>query len=228
MAVLNFRDVPDDLAQELRMEAVACGMGLRDYCVTALRQRRPAAAIAQFASVFSQDGPVVLEGETVSVSDLRALEAEVKSKTDIGVRAAGKKVKAGKGVKKDACEVCLGAKGGVPGNEVVVDGVVMCDYCHADKNWGEVSDSKKNSIAPAKYERVEFPATWAAQVAAFNRGEEYVAPPGIPLDGVNDGLPADLPVPSHVWPTYGGISRSGGCGDCGGLNGMHFKGCKKG
>ena len=29
----------------------------------------------------------------------------------------------------DMCEVCGGAEGGVPGNENVVDGVVVCDYC---------------------------------------------------------------------------------------------------
>jgi len=32
---------------------------------------------------------------------------------------------------KDACQVCHGAHGGVPGNENIVNGVVMCDYCHA-------------------------------------------------------------------------------------------------
>ncbi len=31
----------------------------------------------------------------------------------------------------DECQLCLGAKGGVPGNENVVRGLVMCDYCHA-------------------------------------------------------------------------------------------------
>ena len=31
----------------------------------------------------------------------------------------------------DKCEICGGAKGGVPGNENIVDGLVVCDYCHA-------------------------------------------------------------------------------------------------
>lgn len=31
---------------------------------------------------------------------------------------------------RDACEECHGAKGGTPGNENVVDGRVLCDYCH--------------------------------------------------------------------------------------------------
>lgn len=29
----------------------------------------------------------------------------------------------------DNCELCKGAKGGVPGNENVVNGRVLCDYC---------------------------------------------------------------------------------------------------
>jgi hypothetical protein len=33
---------------------------------------------------------------------------------------------------KCKCEVCGGLRGGVPGNENIVGGVVMCDYCHAD------------------------------------------------------------------------------------------------
>jgi hypothetical protein len=31
---------------------------------------------------------------------------------------------------KDNCELCLGAKGGVPGNENRILGLVVCDYCH--------------------------------------------------------------------------------------------------
>jgi len=31
------------------------------------------------------------------------------------------------------CEVCGGTRGGVPGNENVIDGILtVCDYCHAD------------------------------------------------------------------------------------------------
>lgn len=33
---------------------------------------------------------------------------------------------------RDNCEVCRGTKGGVKGNEQIVDGRVMCDYCHAE------------------------------------------------------------------------------------------------
>ena len=31
----------------------------------------------------------------------------------------------------DNCEECEGMRGGVKGNENVIDGVVTCDYCHA-------------------------------------------------------------------------------------------------
>lgn len=34
---------------------------------------------------------------------------------------------------KDGCERCKGQRGGVPGNEnVMPDGTLLCDYCHAD------------------------------------------------------------------------------------------------
>ena len=32
----------------------------------------------------------------------------------------------------DACDICDGRRGGVPGNENRVGGILMCDYCHAD------------------------------------------------------------------------------------------------
>lgn len=31
--------------------------------------------------------------------------------------------------KPDNCQICLGAKGGMLGNENVIEGVVVCDYC---------------------------------------------------------------------------------------------------
>ena len=33
---------------------------------------------------------------------------------------------------RDNCEVCHGERGGVRGNENVIDGKVMCDYCSSD------------------------------------------------------------------------------------------------
>jgi hypothetical protein len=35
---------------------------------------------------------------------------------------------------RDECEECKGESGGVPGNENVVDGRVLCDYC-SSKTW---------------------------------------------------------------------------------------------
>lgn len=40
MAVLNLRDVPDDLARELRVEAAQAEMGVREYCVAVLSSRK--------------------------------------------------------------------------------------------------------------------------------------------------------------------------------------------
>lgn len=41
---------------------------------------------------------------------------------------------------KDNCERCKGDRGGVKGNENVIDGVVLCDYCHADMGIDEDDD----------------------------------------------------------------------------------------
>jgi hypothetical protein len=32
---------------------------------------------------------------------------------------------------RDKCQFCYGMKGGVPGNENRIGGVIVCDYCHA-------------------------------------------------------------------------------------------------
>ena len=42
----------------------------------------------------------------------------------------------------DNCQVCSGDRGGIRGNENIVGGVIMCDYCSAD-------DARKNE-EPAK------------------------------------------------------------------------------
>lgn len=41
----------------------------------------------------------------------------------------------------DDCEICLGAKGGVKGNENIIDGIKMCDYCHSERLDG-IKESK--------------------------------------------------------------------------------------
>jgi hypothetical protein len=40
----------------------------------------------------------------------------------------------------DNCSICRGSKGGERGNENIVDGVLMCDYCHSE--W--LSDHSPN------------------------------------------------------------------------------------
>lgn len=47
MAVLNLRDVPDNLARELRIEAAQNDKGIREYCVEILRSRKK---IAEFSA----------------------------------------------------------------------------------------------------------------------------------------------------------------------------------
>lgn len=36
--------------------------------------------------------------------------------------------------KVDRCWICHGTRGGVPGNENWVDGILMCDYCHSERS----------------------------------------------------------------------------------------------
>jgi hypothetical protein len=40
------------------------------------------------------------------------------------------------------CEICDGAKGGVPGNENIIGGKVVCDYCHAEGSHKVASQPK--------------------------------------------------------------------------------------
>ncbi len=42
----------------------------------------------------------------------------------------------------DNCEVCNGERGGVPGNENSINGVVVCDYCTADMMSGLIDYPK--------------------------------------------------------------------------------------
>jgi hypothetical protein len=43
----------------------------------------------------------------------------------------------------DKCQTCKGAKGGVPGNENIIDGLIMCDYCDAALPTPEPGDGKE-------------------------------------------------------------------------------------
>jgi predicted CXXCH cytochrome family protein len=39
-------------------------------------------------------------------------------------------------VRPDECSRCHGNRGGIRGNENIVDGVILCDYCHSDDLTG--------------------------------------------------------------------------------------------
>lgn len=57
---------------------------------------------------------------------------------------------------RDACQVCKGKRGGEPGNENLVNGVVMCDYCHSQ--WLDESNDPgavayRKGVADWKYKR---------------------------------------------------------------------------
>ena len=46
----------------------------------------------------------------------------------------------------DNCQICHGSKGGVKGNENVINGVIVCDYCHVimgDEGWKPVKEPAK-------------------------------------------------------------------------------------
>lgn len=45
----------------------------------------------------------------------------------------------------DKCEFCKGTKSGVPGNENVIDGVIVCDYC-SSLLW-KMENHGKNAVA---------------------------------------------------------------------------------
>jgi len=46
----------------------------------------------------------------------------------------------------DNCEICMGKKGGTKGNENIIDGKTMCDYCsveHFNKQYFKKEEEKK-------------------------------------------------------------------------------------
>jgi hypothetical protein len=47
----------------------------------------------------------------------------------------------------DACQICLGTRGGVPGNENVIDDVVVCDYCYCTMKKYDLSVQQLLRIA---------------------------------------------------------------------------------
>lgn len=53
-------------------------------------------------------------------------------KTRAGFLAAVQWLLAAQKIESDGCEVCYGQRGGTPGNENLIDGKRVCDYCHAE------------------------------------------------------------------------------------------------
>ena len=43
----------------------------------------------------------------------------------------------------DDCEICRGMRGGVPGNENIVGGRVVCDYCHVTAMREQIESDKQ-------------------------------------------------------------------------------------
>jgi hypothetical protein len=57
------------------------------------------------------------------------------------------------------CDICDGAKGGVPGNGNLINGQVVCDYCHADGSYpspAKPTDSEGQEV----YQRQFIPGNW--------------------------------------------------------------------
>lgn len=50
----------------------------------------------------------------------------------------------------DNCEICLGAKGGVRGNENRIRGVVVCDCCHYDSTVDVEAARRISEVAKRK------------------------------------------------------------------------------
>jgi hypothetical protein len=72
-----------------------------------------------YAMMYAQDGPV---------------------KVSLRERVRGTPTLPLEGKAQDDCEVCHGTKGGVRGNENIVDGKVICDYCHAEHLTSKAQD----------------------------------------------------------------------------------------
>ena len=70
-------------------------------------------------------------GETPKKYRIRAI-------SDMRLAGRNRKLKAGeitlvpKYAVRDNCSSCNGEKGGVPGNENIINGCQVCDYCHAE------------------------------------------------------------------------------------------------
>lgn len=60
---------------------------------------------------------------------------------------------------KHGCEICGNSRGGVAGNEQIVDGTSMCDYCHADhlrfpRFWEDRHSTPRTDAAAVRFGRL--------------------------------------------------------------------------
>jgi len=124
----------------------------------------PAGYVGYVAASLLADAIARLDTETATVGRLtRELAAALAPAG--GVAGA---------TKLDACEECHGAKGGVPGNENIVDGRTLCDYCHA------AAETPEMPVSPC----VSYTATVApvgGSAPAETKRCATCAAPGMPL-----------------------------------------------
>lgn len=56
---------------------------------------------------------------------------------------------------RDKCQICKGVQGGVPGNENVIEGVIVCDYCSATLlTWNNLRQAASPPVAAADFKTV--------------------------------------------------------------------------
>jgi hypothetical protein len=79
------------------------------------------------------DGVLVSEHGTVGGASEEAarLRADKSAQAEAVKAAKSAEEKAARGARwvLDKCENCHGSRGGVPGNENIVNGKILCDYC---------------------------------------------------------------------------------------------------
>ena len=74
-------------------------------------------------------------------------------------------------VGRDDCVVCGGTRGGMPGNENLINGVPVCDYCHADK----MSARQNGQVDPTDASLEELAAIVAPRVVGSKKVHVRVA-----------------------------------------------------
>jgi hypothetical protein len=95
-----------------------------DTYITGIKRTKPI-TLSMKIEGFEKEIKIALEklGKIMSFS-----EAELNKFADNLVKVKKKE----REIKTDGCQVCFGARGGVPGKENLIDGLLRCDSCHAD------------------------------------------------------------------------------------------------